>query len=473
MNTMHHTEPEEHSPEIRATHLDLSEHDWRFRRYALRHPECLRRETYREMDRQGELLANKLQSWPTFVRRSKLQELADLSLRLNRLIRSIPERVHGNDPTALSTTYGFLDPPRLEILLSEPNGIAAALSRADFIDDGESMQCLEFNFSPSLGGWESSIMAGLHQRVPSTVRFMEQEGIALDYVNTMERLFHHVLSETGSHLGELPDPIRIAVIVIYRDVGAGSAEARAYQEAQVYLGSELAPVCRQLGVGGEVVVCHYTDLAVERGRLLHAGQPVHAVVQIAREATSPLVYRCYKSRRVCLFNDPLQAVLTSKLNLALLSELTDSGIFQPAEVETLRRHVPWTRRLVPGEVRYQGEALALPSLLTARRERFVLKDAMGFGGKGVWLGSTTPPERWSSLVQTALQSGGWIVQERVESRPYLYQNGEEGCSPHDVVWGPFVFGDSYAGVTLKMQSKAEEGILNLSRTATEGVIFEV
>ena len=139
----------------------------------------------------------------------------------------------------------------------------------------------------------------------------------------------------------------------------------------------------------------------------------------------------------------------------------------------IERSVPWTRQLRPGYVTYRGEREFLPDLLISRQERLVVKDARDWGGKGVALGRSTPKEAWECYVDNALDAGGWIVQEVLESRPYLYQCGEYGCVPHDVVWGPFVFGDRYAGSVLRMQPQAGRGAVNLSLSATQGLVFEI
>jgi hypothetical protein len=126
------------------------------------------------------------------------------------------------------------------------------------------------------------------------------------------------------------------------------------------------------------------------------------------------------------------------------------------------------------KVRFRGEEVSLPDLLaSSERSRLVLKEGRNYGGKGVFLGQVTPEARWEEVVRTALETGGWIVQERLESLSYLYQCGEYGCAPHDVIWGPFVCGDTYAGVCLRMQPKRVGGAVNLSLEATQGVVLEV
>jgi hypothetical protein len=103
----------------------------------------------------------------------------------------------------------------------------------------------------------------------------------------------------------------------------------------------------------------------------------------------------------------------------------------------------------------------------------VLKPANQLGGADVHLGRTTPPERWAELVRQAVGAGSWVAQELVESLPYVYQAGEEGWAEHDVIWGLFVFGGSYQGGFLRMLPKAERRVVNTTRGASEGILFEV
>jgi len=174
-----------------------------------------------------------------------------------------------------------------------------------------------------------------------------------------------------------------------------------------------------------------------------------------------------------LFNGPISIVLSDKRNLALLSQSQRSSLFSAEEQEVIRNHIPWTRLVAAERVEFHGEEVFLPDLLAAERNRLVLKEGRSFGGKGVHLGRATSAARWEEVARTALESGGWVVQERLESLPYLYQCGESGCAPHDVIWGPFVFGDTYGGVILRMQPQAAGGAVNLSLAATEGIVLEV
>jgi hypothetical protein len=228
-----------------------------------------------------------------------------------------------------------------------------------------------------------------------------------------------------------------------------------------------------------VLLLPYAALRERDGRLWGDGRPIHAAVEVHHEGTAAQAFRCFKAGSLKLYNAPVRSMLTDKRNLALVSELAENGqVLEPAERELAARHLPWTRRLAAAEVRWQGREVWLPELALAAREELVIKRAREGRGAAVRLGAAMPEEAWKEQVERALAQGDWIVQERVEQLPYVHQQGERGCGPHDVVWGLFVFGSRYGGGFLSLAPRsaragAGDGVVNLTRGASAGVIFEV
>ena len=225
-------------------------------------------------------------------------------------------------------------------------------------------------------------------------------------------------------------------------------------------------------IGGRVFLCTYSALVTAGNAVYHDGQRIHAVVELSLDMTSPGVFRIFKMNQVALFNGPIAAVLSNKKSLVLLSQHAKSPVFSSIEQELLLRHVPWSRCVTPGPTEIHGEMAEMADILASRRENLVLKQAGSYGGKDVFVGRFTSASDWEEQARLALVKSDWIVQEHVESLPYLFQCGQ-GCAPHAVIWGPFYFGDTYGGVILRMQPSAEKGPVNLSRTATEGIVLEV
>lgn len=460
----------EWSEPLQTAHRGLSPQDLAFREAALRSPELLRRETFRKLADDKGFIAGTLQPWLTFLGPEKLAELKTVSVGLARLLRQVPERVLGNDPVKVHDYYGIENPETLALFLSRPHGMDTSIGRGDLIETAEGFRCVEFNFTPNLGGWETASIAGLHLGIPATARYLAEHGIPARYTSTGRQLFVHLI-RTALAQGTCPDGELNVALVLPAQIPL-DREA----PAAVRMREDFAEACQETAgqLSGEILPCHFADLTAVRNYLFLGKSRIHAVVEFCDEPTSPTVFRSFKAEKLTLLNGPLRAILSSKLNLALLSEAEAAGgIYGPEDSAFIRRHVPWTRRVTRGTTPFCGETVAFPDLLAAHREELVLKEARSTGGRDVAIGIYTPPARWEELSREALESGGWVVQERLESLPYLYQAGDEGAVPHDMIWGPFVFGDEYAGVILRMQPKAVHGAVNSALGATSGIVIEV
>ena len=143
-------------------------------------------------------------------------------------------------------------------------------------------------------------------------------------------------------------------------------------------------------------------------------------------------------------------MMSDKRNLALLSAAEGSEDFDEPERGIIRDHVPWSRLVAEGKTSYRGEAIPFPGFLIAARERLVLKPGAGYGGMDIHVGRFTPEDECERSVREAVARGGWLVQERVESHPYIFDDGRRDVRPQNVVWGLFCCGSSYGGGYLRM-----------------------
>jgi hypothetical protein len=459
------------SDELRATHLALSVEDLKFREAARHDPSLLQRSTFRVLDDDPRLYYRQ-QPWPTFIGTAKLEHLKRMSLAVTALLRKVPQRIFQNDPAKVCEFYGLPSAAVAAIILSEPNCIEESMARGDLIETTGGFKCIEFNFTPNVGGWETSLLAEHFQAIPEITRFIEREGIRLSHTSTLRVLFTQMLRM--AERSRIPENGELNVACIF---DPDRLQVRGLPETIVAFQKEFDQACRDLSraLRGKVVACPYDQIIAAQGKLFHGKMPIHVILELGLEQMPVAVYRTFKAGKILLFNGPVSGVLSDKRNLALLSATEDgaTGAFNPQEREVIARHIPWSRLVAAKKVRFRGEEVFLPDLLTTAREKMVLKEGSNYGGKGVFLGEVTPEARWEELSRTALEKGGWIVQEKLESLPYLYQCGDSGCAPHDVIWGPFVVGNVYGGVILRMQPKAAGGAVNLSLAATEGVVLEV
>lgn len=451
-----------------ATHQDLSDIDLRFREMAKNSPDFLDRSRFQILDHNKELLKYELQPWLTFLGREKLEELKRVSLGVTQLLRGLPERIFGNDWAKLADFYDLGSPDIAEIVFSPPTGAETMISRGDLIDTANGFKCIEFNCIPNLGGWDASILLRRHLSIPATEHFIATEDIQVASTDPIQEMFRHIFGD-----------LRRKSLGTDGQVTVGFSVQPGYEKPAthpwiVHFQREMNRAIERLDldISGRVVSCSNATLTQREQALHHGELRIDALVELDF-GISPFIYRLFKRGCLALYNGPIGAALSTKRNLALLSQHAASGIFSEAERAFIEAHIPWSRLMAPGTIEYEGETWQLSDLLSARQDRFVLKKGESAGGKDVLLGRFAPAEEWRQTIETAFAEGRWVAQEIQDSLPYLYQSGDYGCSVHDMIWGPFVFGDQYGGVILRMQPKDSGGAVNLSRTATEGIVLEV
>lgn len=458
--------------DLKAAHRKLSPADWELRRAALENPEYCRRTNFPLFAKPDKVFAYRLQPWPTFISRAKIDEMAALSVGVSELMRDILRRIFDDDPAAIGRFYDVPEPALMQLLMSEPRGIDKAMSRGDFVMTADGYKCIEFNIAANLGGWETALLADMHRKTPLTSSFIEEQQLDVRYTDTLALLFKHILEDTRELYPDKDQPINI-VLGLEVDDPLSSLGPLA-----TVFGAAYRKVCVEAGASpkGMFFPCFPEQLSMASdGELKLGSQPIHAVIGLYSAASpyGPTILRSAIAGKIKLYNSPICNYLSDKRNLAMLSMMVETDLVDATERRLIEQAVPWTRTVDVPPVLQKVYAALTADELVGRREELVIKTATSFGGKDVFIGRFTDAEAWASLVEKALGSPGWVIQEYLPSVPLLYQNGEDQCSPHDVVWGPFVFGQTYAGTILRMQPQADASPVNLSLTATEGMIFEV
>jgi hypothetical protein len=410
-------------------------------------------------------VAAPVQPWPVLIDADRRRRFERLAVGMARLVRSLPQRVFGGDVGRIAEFYG-IDPRLAALLLAEPSGIEETLCRGDFIDSEQGPKCVEVNVGV-LAGLSYSAFAPLYLRHPEIARFAAAHRLGLDHTDTIRRLFEHVVGATAGAPGRLGGkPLEILVVASDGRETAVDSHPRAVYERT------LAEVAAAAGIAARVEVAprsalRFTGAGVEAG-----GRRFDAVIEQVDVAPSEALFRAFKAGLVRLFTGAIGLITSDKRNLALLSRLRDSDLFDEDERALIREAVPWTRDVTPGLTSRGGRKLPMPDLLRREREALVLKPADAYGGAGVHVGPHTPPEEWARAVDRALAERGWVVQEYLPPRPQAFQAGEEGWAWHDLVWGLYVFGDRYAGVLIRLMPRGESAVVNISRGARIGVVLE-
>jgi hypothetical protein len=457
-------------------HARWSEVNREFLEFVERNPACLDRASFASLSQDPSLRKFSIQPWPLFVGSGPLREMGEVALGMDRLVKGVIQRFLRNDPKTISQYYRTTDDPdglspmMVMLLAAEPNGIVAAPSRADYIETADGLRMIEYNAGGVLGGLQSDAVGRLHLASAPTARFLRERDRRVRAPEVLPLLFRHVVEDTVRLGAWREGDFTLAMVV--RPIDPDRLAMHSV-EAYTRLLRQALEACG-VAAEGRVLLCGYDELVEERGFITLEGHRVNVVLE-QHDGTGDVraVFRVFKSGRVNLFSGPITWLLNDKRNLVLLSEHAGSADFTAAERALIERHLPWTRRVLPGSTTFRGRTLRIPEDLVDHREEMVLKKASSIGGAFVVVGRYRAPDQWTAAVGRAVRDGDWVVQEYLESVPYCFQSGSAAVR-HDMVWGLFAFGNRFGGAFLRLAPAGQaDGRVNGQQGAEIGAVLEV
>ncbi len=481
--------------DIIKAHENLSTISVQFLDYALQTPNCLKSDSYYLLELNDPLF--KLQPWPTFIDKQTKMKIKEASLKVLNLIKNIPAGVFSNDGEKISQYYGInLDLAKYFLYGITNKHLDNLLSRGDFILTSSGLKCLEFNINTNLGGMDLSSWESRYLATPIISEFIDRFQVKINNKNLHAILFEHLLDAASKFYTD-SDEINIAIVL-------PQGTNNPYRNSQEgYFNSLLNTVLnsKRSCPKGKIVICDYPVLEVREEEVFCRNNKIHYIVEWCQGFVPDKILDIFKKGKILICNGAVAMLLSTKLNLALLSENKDNELFSPGDRETIEKYIPWTRRVIPGETIYEGKKIKLEEFIISNRENLVLKPLLGSGGKDIYIGRYTLKEEWQKVVEFALLNNNWrdiplnnpltekkwyefagralsvkswIVQEYIESPTYLYQWGKCGCAEHHAVWGFFIFGDLYAGGWVRvLPTFNKSGIINCHQGAKVSVMLEV
>ena len=117
-----------------------------------------------------------------------------------------------------------------------------------------------------------------------------------------------------------------------------------------------------------------------------------------------------------------------------------------------------------GHTTDRGKVVDLVDLVTAKRDRFVLKPNDEYGGKGVVLGWTVDQHEWDQTVLAGL-TASYVVQEKVSVPRYPFPvllNGQLHYLDLAIDHDPYLFWGKVSGCLTRLSSSA---LLNVTAGA--------
>lgn len=165
----------------------------------------------------------------------------------------------------------------------------------------------------------------------------------------------------------------------------------------------------------------------------------------------------YEAGAVCVINAFRAKILHKKMSFGLMHDDANAHLFSPHELDVIRKHIPWTRKVAEGHTTFNGQKIDLLPFISGNRERLVLKPNDDYGGKGVTIGWASSDEEWQRALAGALTSPfvvQWAVQ--LDQETYPYYDPTHGVSFRDLTadLDPFVFGADTSGILTRLSSAA-------------------
>jgi hypothetical protein len=150
------------------------------------------------------------------------------------------------------------------------------------------------------------------------------------------------------------------------------------------------------------------------------------------------------------------SLFRNKMIFGLLTDECNAHYFSPEEQNYIAHHIPWTRRVQPGQTTYQGQVINLEQFIMQNQQRLVLRPNDEYDVKGTVLGWESDAVQWREAYEVALHSS-YVVQEKVEvaREPFpVMQNGMIVFTKRSVACESYILGNEVSGVFTRLSSTA-------------------
>ena len=181
---------------------------------------------------------------------------------------------------------------------------------------------------------------------------------------------------------------------------------------------------RGMGISSRIVDPRAVEYA--NGKLVHGDFHITLIYKrvllnelVEREGIEHPVIRAVRDGAVCMVNPFRCKLLHKKASLAVLSDERNARLFTAEQLDTIGRHIPWTRTVAERRTQHRGASIDLVPWVKENRDHLVLKPNDEYGGKGIVLGWEVSQSAWENALRAALAEPT-IVQERITlpTEPY-------------------------------------------------------
>ncbi len=334
-----------------------------------------------------------------------------------------------------------LTPTELKMARIDPGySVLCVTSRLDAYLTETGFQFLEYNAESPAGVGDQMQLEKLIFSLPHTKEFLERYE---HWLPEPQRLLLKALVATYREWGGEEEHPRIAIVD-----WEGVATESEFRILQQYFEAEGHPTViadpHELRYDGDRLWA--SDARVD---ILYKRVVIHEFLEQTNE-THPLA-RAYADGRICMANSFRSKMAHKKAGFAILSDPRYESLFTAPEIEAVRSHIPWTRRVERSTTVFEGTEHDLLDLLRRERHRFVLKPNDDYGGHGVFIGWETDEAAWSAAIELAL-ARPYVVQERVVLKKHSIPMFTDRIRSEELFidFNPFLFHNKVEGALVRL-----------------------
>lgn len=408
--------------------------------------------------------------WPVVISAGLAGVLSKLTVTLPKLLSQIPSLYFNDDLKQIADFYfqGNEMIAEFAVMCHEKN--IEVGTRLDLTLTGDGFKVLEINIGSSIGGWQVHTFESVIRHLHAPLADAATSG---DFTsrNTQVIYIEFLVDKILEYVAEVEDEINVFI-------ETGETDETLLKNVSKFFNTLLQQECKKRGLRGQAYVGSTKLLSAgSDGDIVLDDKVMHAVLVFNtagdERRISQLMLRPFMMDKV-YYPDHIGLVIEkNKANLAILRELAEQGKFSAEENELVLNHIPWTSIVKDRQVIFKGATHPLLQLLRDNKDQFVIKDAVGMQGKDVFIGKFVSADEWEKVIQLALQTNAFIVQEFSDSLDILAPNSNNEWVPHKLIWGAFGFGSTYGGVWVRLSSmKTSKGVINSATGAVEAIVFE-
>ena len=404
------------------------------------------------------------QLMPFFMTNTKANAFGEVAVNLWDIYQKHAIKLANTAPDTLNQYFeSQCNQTPAQLLSSSFTGLDDCMLRGDFIKSDGALKLLEFNVSGNIGGWQIFLFEPIYRQQPAIKAFMESTGKTFTAHNPLQHHVLHIIKRTKAVIGLEKTPH----IVVYL------AEAHRLESARDITARTTARLA-EAGIAIKYTcITSAEELSLVDDKIQINGEVVDSMILYHYKNELPeFVNQQNEKGLFPLFDSRAAEMLGQKSGLVLLSEYSLADECPVEHKLLIDNHVPWTRFVRQEQTNFQGKVRQMGELLLSEKDNFVLKPVAGYQGIAVSVGNRIEQEKWQAIVEQALKTGGYIVQQVCESEQFLALSQEGQLQPHDAIWAPFIHGGEFAGNYVRLSpSDNPTGVINAHRGASDAMVF--